>query len=139
MIFDNEEPNMLKPTVLQAGDTIGIISPSWGGAGVFPHRIENGVKYLESLGYQVKMAEHAGNSNGYVSDTAENRAQDIHDMFSDPDVKMILAAIGGDHSCHLLPLLDFDLIRQNPKIFMGYSDITVLNIAIWQQTGLTHL
>jgi muramoyltetrapeptide carboxypeptidase LdcA involved in peptidoglycan recycling len=57
-------------------------------------------------------------------------------MFRDPDVRLILAAIGGDHCCHLLPLLDFDLIRENPTLFMGFSDITVLNVAIWQQTGL---
>lgn len=128
---------MLKATVLQKGDTVGIVSPSWGGVGAFPHRAEMGIKHLESLGYRVKVGEHAANQDGYLSDTAENRAQDIHDMFQDPDVKMILAAIGGDHSCHLLPLLDFDLIRQNPKIFMGFSDNTVLNVAIWQQTGLT--
>jgi muramoyltetrapeptide carboxypeptidase LdcA involved in peptidoglycan recycling len=57
-------------------------------------------------------------------------------MFGDSEVKAIIAAIGGDHSCHLLPLLDFDLIRKNPKVFMGYSDITVLNVAIWKETGL---
>lgn len=128
---------MLKPAVIQEGDTIGIVSPSWGGAGAFPHRAEAGIKYLESLGFKVKVGEHAANQDGYVSDSAENRAQDIHDMFRDPEVKMILAAIGGDHSCHLLPLLDFDLIRQNPKIFMGFSDNTVLNNAIWHRTGLT--
>jgi muramoyltetrapeptide carboxypeptidase len=127
---------MLKAPVLQPGDTIGIISPSWGGAGAFPHRVERGISQLESLGYKVKTAEHALNQNGYISDTAENRVQDIHDLFADPEVKMILAAIGGDHACHLLPLLDFDLIRQNPKIVMGYSDMTVLNVAIWQQTRL---
>lgn len=128
---------MLKAVTLQKGDTIGIVSPSWGGVGAFPHRAAAGIKHLQSLGYKVKMGEHAANQDGYVSDTAENRVQDIHDMFRDPEVKMILAAIGGDHSCHLLPLLDFDLIHQNPKIFIGYSDITVLNVAIWQQTGLT--
>jgi muramoyltetrapeptide carboxypeptidase len=57
-------------------------------------------------------------------------------MFRDPDVRLILSAIGGDHSCHLLPLLDFDLIRGSPTIFMGFSDTTVLNVAIWQRTGL---
>ena len=57
-------------------------------------------------------------------------------MFRAPEVTAIIAAIGGDHSCHLLPHLDFDLIRDNPKVFMGYSDITVLNVAIWNQTGL---
>ncbi len=127
---------MIKPLRLKFGDTIGIISPSWGGAGRFPHRVEQGIQCLRGLGFDVRLAEHALNQNGFVSDTPENRVQDIHDMFADPSVKAIIAAIGGDHSCHLLPLLDFELISRNPKIFMGYSDITVLNAAIWKKTGL---
>ena len=127
---------MLKPRKLQPGDTIGIVSPSWGGAAAFPHRVKNGVAYLESQGFIVELARHANEQLGFVSDTAENRAADIHDMFERPEVAAIIAAIGGDHSCHLLPHLDFALIRDNPKIFMGYSDITVLNVAIWNECGL---
>ena len=109
---------MRKAPKLQRGDTIGIVSPSWGGAGLFPHRIEQGVRHLESLGFKVKIAPHALNQRGFVSDSAENRTQDIHEMFRDPEVKAIVAAVGGDHSCHLLPKIDFDLIRDNPKIFI---------------------
>ena len=127
---------MIKPPRLNFGDTLGIVSPSWGGAGAFPHRVEQSVKYLNKLGFKVKFGQHCLNNKGYVSDTPENRAQDMHDMFADPSVKAILASIGGDHCCHLLPLLDHELIMKNPKIFMGYSDITVLNIAIWKRTGL---
>jgi muramoyltetrapeptide carboxypeptidase LdcA involved in peptidoglycan recycling len=127
----------IKPPKLKPGDTIGIVSPSWGGAGRFPHRTERGVACLESLGYKVKMGKHALNQRGFVSDSAENRVADLHAMFKDRKVKAIIAAIGGDHSSHLLPLIDFDLIQDNPKIFMGYSDITVLNVALWQLTGLT--
>lgn len=127
---------MLKPPKLQLGDTVGIISPSWGGAGTFPHRVEQGVRQISRLGLKVRFAEHALNQNGYVSDTPDNRARDIHEMFADPDVRAIIASIGGDHACHLLPLLDFELIRNHPKIFMGYSDVTVLNVAIWKKTGL---
>ena len=127
---------LVKPARLREGDTVGVISPSWGGGAVFPHRVERGVGYLESLGFRVKIAPHAMNSVGYVSDTTENRVADIHAMFGDPEVRAVIATIGGDHSCHLLPLLDFDLIRDNPKIFMGYSDVTVLNVAIWAKTGL---
>ena len=127
---------MLKPRKLRPGDTIGIVSPSWGGAGAFPHRVQNGVAYLESQGFVVELARHAKEQLGFVSDTAENRAADIHDMFARPEVAAIISAIGGDHSCHLLPHLDFDLIRDNPKVFMGYSDITVLNVAIWNECGL---
>jgi len=126
----------LKPPRLQTGDTIGIVSPSWGGAGKFPHRTQQGIEQLNALGFRVRLAPHALSHQGYVSDTAANRAQDINALFADPEIKAIIASIGGDHSCHLLPLLDFDLIARNPKIFMGFSDITVLNVAIWQQTGL---
>lgn len=127
---------MLKPPILQPGDTVGIVSPSWGGAGAFPHRTRQGISQLEALGYKVRLAKHALSHSGYVSDSAAHRAEDIHELFADPQVRAVIAAIGGNHSCHLLPLLDFDLIARNPKIFMGYSDITVLNVAIWQRTGL---
>ena len=129
-------PENLKAQRLNEGNTIGIISPSWGGAGYFPHRVEKAQQHLASLGFEVKFAKHALNAKSFVSDTALNRAQDINDMFADSSIKAIIAAIGGDHSCHLLPYLDFELIAKNPKIFMGYSDVTVLNIAIWQKTGL---
>lgn len=127
---------LILPPRLQQGDTVGIISPSWGGAGAFPHRAEQGARQIEALGFQVRFAEHARDQNGYVSDTPENRTADIHDLFADPSVRAVISAIGGDHACHLLPLLDFDLIRGNPKIFIGFSDTTVLNMAIHTQTGL---
>lgn len=113
-----------------------MVSPSWGGLGRFPHRLERARSYLHSLGYRLKLAPNALGDAGYVSGTPEERAEDINAMFADPEVNAIVAAIGGDHSCHLLPLLDFDLVTRNPKIFMGYSDITVLNVAIQQRTGL---
>lgn len=116
-----------------------MVSSSWGGAGLYPHRLERGVAKLEALGFRVKVGEHARNSSGWVSDTPENRARDIHAFVRDPEVKLILAAVGGDHSCQLLPHLDFELIARHPKLFCGFSDITVLNVAIWQQTELTTL
>jgi len=103
---------------------------------MYPHRVERGVQHLKSLGFEVRIAPCALNQRGFVSDTPQNRANDIHCMFRDSEVKAIVSAIGGDHSCHLLPWLDFDLIRRNPKVFMGFSDVTVLNVAIWKQTGL---
>jgi len=127
---------MIKPPRLKPGDTIGIVSPSWGGAGAFPHRVEQGIRQLEAMGFKAKLAPHAMGQHGFVSATPENRASDLHVLFTDPQVKAILAAIGGDHACHLLPLLDFDLIQSHPKILMGFSDNTVLNVAIWQRTGL---
>lgn len=126
----------MKAKRLQPGDTIGIVTPSWGGPAIFPHRLDNAIGYLESRGFHVRVAPHARGSNGFVSGTVTERTADLHDLFADPDVRAIIASVGGDHSCHLLPDLDFELIAQNPKVFMGYSDITVLNVAIWQRTGL---
>jgi muramoyltetrapeptide carboxypeptidase len=127
---------VLKPARLRPGDTVGIVSPSWYGGEDVGHRVERGAAHLRSLGFAVKIAPHALNSTGYVSDTPEHRAADIHALFADSQVRAIIATIGGDHACHLLPLLDWDLLRANPKIFMGFSDITVLNVAIWSMTGL---
>lgn len=126
----------MKATRLRPGDTIGIASPSWGGPAAFPHRLENGIAYLESRGFRIRVGEHARGQDGFVSGTAAERVRDLNDLFSDPAVAAIIASVGGDHSCHLLPHLDFDLIARNPKVFMGYSDVTVLNVAIWQRTGL---
>lgn len=126
----------IKAHRLGPGDSVGIVSPSWGGAALFPHRVAKGVAQLESMGFRVKFGGHALNELGFVADSPQNRVSDLHEMFRDPEVRLILAAIGGDHSCHLLPYLDFDAIRAHPKLLMGYSDITVLNVAIWKETGL---
>jgi len=132
------EGQCVKPPRLMEGDKIGVISPSWGGEAEYPHRVERGVRYLESLGFRVKMGPHVMNYIGYVSDTAENCVADIHEMFRDPGMKAIVPMIGGDHSCHLLPLHDFDLIRENTKIFMAYSDVSVLSVALWTKTSLVN-
>jgi muramoyltetrapeptide carboxypeptidase len=126
----------IRPPRLRSGDFVGIASPSWGGAGLFPHRVEQATRHLEKLGFRVKFGDHALNQHGYVSDSPENRLADLHQLFLDPEVKVVIAAIGGDHACHLLPGLDFDLLRRHPTALVGFSDITVLNVAIWQQTGL---
>jgi muramoyltetrapeptide carboxypeptidase len=126
----------LLPKALEPGDTIGIVSPSWFGGDACLDRANRGIDTLNRLGFQVRVGKHALNNAGHVSDTARRRVEDLHAMFADPEVSAILATIGGDHSCHLLPLIDWELIRSNPKIFMGFSDITVLNVAIWSQTGL---
>lgn len=78
-----------------------------------------GLSQLRQLGFKVILGKNTLNHLDYVSDTPENRVADIHQLFSDPAVKAIIAAIGGDHSCQLLPLLNFDLIKNNPKIFLN--------------------
>lgn len=126
----------VKAPALRYGDTIGIVAPSWCGPAVFPHRVERGVQFLEAEGYRVVLGAHAKGRDGYISGAPADRVADIHQFFVDPDVRAIVAAIGGDHSCQLLPLLDFETIRAHPTIFMGYSDISVLNVAIQAMTGL---
>lgn len=126
----------IKPHRLLPGDTIAVVSPSWGGAGLFPHRVELAQKQLARMGFSLKVAPHALETGSWTSASPEQRAADIHTAFRDPEVRAVIAAIGGDHSNQLLPLLDFDLLRAHPKIFIGYSDITVLNLAIWKLARL---
>lgn len=128
--------SLILPRRLCPGDTIGIVSPSAGLAGLFPHRVEQGVRMLEKMGFRVIFSEHARDCDGWASSSPEHRAQDIHNMFADSDVKLILSAIGGNHSNQVLKHLDFDLIKKNPKIFVGYSDITVLHHAFASQANL---
>jgi muramoyltetrapeptide carboxypeptidase len=129
-------PKIIRPPRLRPGDKIAIVSPSSGCAGLFPHRTQRGLSEIRHLGFTPVLAPHALNCVSYVSDSPENRAIDINMMFRDPEIKAIIAAIGGNHSCHLLNLLDYETIAKNPKVFMGYSDITVLNNAIHKMTGL---
>ncbi len=125
----------LPPRVV-AGDTVAIVSPSWGALGRWPHRLKRGTAYLESLGLRVKVMPNAMKSERWVAGTPQERADDLNAAFADPGVGVILAAIGGNHSNQVAPLLDFDLIAEHPKPFVGYSDNTVLHWAIHQRTGL---
>ncbi|MEJ7839484.1 MAG: LD-carboxypeptidase, partial [Thermomicrobiales bacterium] len=106
----------IKPPALRPGDTVGIVSPSWFGGPAFERRANRGIAELHRLGFRTRVGAHAYKNDGWVSASPERRVADIHDMFADPDVRAIVCTIGGDHSCHLLPLLDWELIRSNPKI-----------------------
>jgi len=124
------------PKKLKKGDTIGVISPSAGLGPIFPHRIVQAEKNLSKLGFKVKYAKNSLKNNGYISSSAKERADDIHEMFRNKEVKAIIASIGGDHSNQVLKYLDFEIIKNNPKIFMGYSDISVLHFAIAVKANL---
>ncbi|MGI8407278.1 MAG: S66 peptidase family protein [Actinomycetota bacterium] len=117
---------LTRPPAPEPGSTIAIVSPSAPGVASWPHRVEAGTRYLEQLGHQVRLMPNASLSTGWTAGTGEERAADIHAAVSDLDVSVVLAAIGGNHSAQLLPYLDYDLIGSHPKIFQGYSDITVL-------------
>ena len=128
--------NLTIPKKLNKGDIIGIISPSAGLGPIFPHRIKQAEKNLTKLGFKVKYAKNSLKNCGYVSASAKDRADDIHEMFLDKDVRAIIATIGGDHSNQVLKYLNFEIIKNNPKIFLGYSDITVLHFAFASRANL---
>jgi muramoyltetrapeptide carboxypeptidase len=127
---------LINPNRLAKGDLISIVSPSAGIANIFPNRVERGIKQLENMGYKVKVEKNALNKEKWLSGTIEDRVNDIHDAFIDKEVKAIICSIGGNHSNQILSSLDYDLIYNNPKIFLGYSDITVLHLAIAKKANL---
>jgi muramoyltetrapeptide carboxypeptidase len=127
---------LTRPARVRPGDTVAIVSPAFGAVGRWPHRVERATRYLESLELKVRVMPNAARSDGWASAPPRARADDLHEAFADEDVRVVLAGIGGNHSNQLLPLLDFDLIGANPKVFQGYSDITVLHWAIAKHAGL---
>lgn len=124
----------VKPSVLKNGDVIGLITPASPVADAT--RIERAVRYLEQLGYRVAVGKQVGQSKGYLAGTDEQRAEDLHSMFANPDIKAIMCLRGGYGTPRLLSLLNYKLIARHPKIFVGYSDITVLQLAFWKKCGL---
>lgn len=127
---------LAKPRRVRPGDTVAVVSPSYGALGQWPHRVERGTAYLESLGLRVRLMPNAARSDAWASAPPEDRAADIHDAFVDEEISVVLCGIGGNHSNQLLPHLDFELIRKHPTIFQGYSDITVLHWAFAAHSGL---
>lgn len=122
---------LMKPNKLQRGDRIATVSPSWGGAGEaeLNWRYEQGVKRLEEVfGLEVVAMPNSLKSAEFLYNNPQARAEDLMTAFSDPTIKAIIANIGGDDSIRLLPYIDFDVIANNPKIFMGYSDVTIAHL-----------
>ncbi|HUV61928.1 MAG TPA: LD-carboxypeptidase, partial [Thermoplasmata archaeon] len=126
---------IIKPAKLTKGATIGIVSPSGFSE---PFGLGQGVNYLRELGYKVVLGECTRNltRHGFMAGKDDERARELMDMFANEDVDAIFASRGGYGAMRILPLIDFDIIKDNPKIFMGYSDITTLHITIHQRTGL---
>ena len=127
------EQKLIKPKALKKGDTIGLITP---GSFIEEDDLQKAVDNLEALGFKVKLSENIRKERGYTAGTKQERIDDLHNMFADDKVDGIWAARGGYGCSGLLPLIDFDLIKKNPKVFIGYSDITVLHLAIFKKTGL---
>ncbi len=124
----------LKPPRLRKGDLIGIVSPASPPSS--QEKIDKGVLYLERLGYRVRIGRHVMAQHGYLAGTDELRAEDLNSMFRDPEVKAIFAIRGGYGTPRLLQMVDYSAVRRNPKILVGYSDLTALQLALYKKTGL---
>jgi muramoyltetrapeptide carboxypeptidase LdcA involved in peptidoglycan recycling len=124
------------PQKLKAGDEIRVIAPSLS-LGLIPQAIRDGAtKKLEELGFKITFSQNAEEKDEFVSSSIASRVADLHEAFADKNVKGILTVIGGFNVNQILSYLDYDLIKNNPKVLCGYSDITALSNAIYHKTGL---
>ena len=126
-------PAIIKGLRLQPNQTVGVIAPS---SPVDQSDISEGLRLLESFPLKVTQGEHLFDHVHYLAGSDHDRLSDLHEMFSDPEVKAIFCARGGYGSARLLKEIDFSMIRNNPKIFVGFSDLTALLIALYKECGL---
>ena len=133
-VAEKDTSKVIKPKALKKGDTIGLVCPAY--SAFLKEDVTVAIEGLQAMGFKVKQGEHIYDRYGYLAGKDEDRAKDINVMFADPNVNAIMAMHGGWGSARILPLIDYDLIQQNPKIFMGYSDITALLIAIYAKTNM---
>ena len=124
------------PPKLKKGDEIRIIAPSGSLTRVRKDVLERSLAYLDENGFRVTYSTNCREMDSFSSSSVESRAADLHEAFADPDVKAVMACIGGFNVNQILPYIDYDLIRANPKILCGYSDITALLNAVYARTGL---
>jgi muramoyltetrapeptide carboxypeptidase len=124
----------VKPRVLKPGDTVGLITPSTYVSD--PDRIDLALRTIDYFGLKPKLGRNVRKRTGYLGGTVQERIDDLHAAFSDPEVKAVFCIRGGYGSAQLLDSINYELIRKNPKIFIGYSDITAMHLAIHRMTGL---
>ena len=122
------------PRRLSTHDLIGIIAPA--SPVEDESKTEQGIRYLEGLGYRTVIGKHVRERTGYLAGSDDARAEDIHAMFANRRVKAVFCLRGGYGSPRLLSRLDYRLVARNPKIFVGYSDITALHLAFWSKSRL---
>lgn len=125
--------NIIKPKKLNLGDTISIIAPS---GRVQEEKIFNAKKYFENKGYNVKLGKNIFKNLRYMAGTDEQRLEDLENAFADEETNAIFCARGGYGAIRIVNKIDYTIIKNNPKIFCGYSDITALSAMIYKKTGL---
>jgi muramoyltetrapeptide carboxypeptidase len=126
--------SIIKAPRLTANDTVGIIAPA---SPVSKPEIVEGLQLVESFPLKVRLGSHLFDRLSYLAGSDRDRIFDLHQMFSDPEIKAIFCTRGGYGSARLLDNIDFDLIRENPKVLVGFSDLTALLIALYKASGLT--
>ena len=127
---------MIRPNKIKIGDTIGVVAPSNPIIDDNVQEIEEAKKIIEELGFKVKFSKNLFSNMNSYSASAREKAEDINEMFNDKDVKMIWCAKGGENSNSTFEYLDYEMIKHNPKIICGYSDITSLTNMITEKTDL---
>lgn len=127
-------PESIKPAALKAGDTVGFISP----AGIVYDETQFDLmqNVMESMGLKVRFGKNSRNRFGYLAGNDSERASDLNEFFANPEIHGIVTVRGGWGSNRILPLINFENIRNNPKFFCGFSDITSLHLSIYRNTGL---
>lgn len=126
---------MIKPKRLSKGEIIAVVSLSWGGLGddCFIHKFNIAKERLEKdFGLEVICMPHALKGSKFIANHPELRAKDLMDAFSDNSISAIFCAIGGDDTIRILPYIDLEIIKNNPKIFMGYSDTTINHFMMYK-------
>jgi len=131
---ERSNPSSLLPKSLKKGDIVGLISPSSATAERIQFMFAQ--EALEALGLKVKLGENLKKRRGHLAGTDEERAGDLNNMFADDEVKAIICIRGGSGAARILPMIDYNSIKKNPKPLIGYSDITALHNAIHAKTGL---
>ncbi|MBI1761851.1 MAG: LD-carboxypeptidase [Acidobacteria bacterium] len=127
-----ETPALIKPPALRPGDTVAIVAPA---SNLKPDYLQRGVAELERLGFRIKYAPDILDKARYTAGSDERRARELHAAFADPDVKAVWAARGGYGAMRLFKLLDDASLVQQPKIFIGYSDMTALHLRFYRRFG----
>jgi muramoyltetrapeptide carboxypeptidase len=122
---------------LKVGDSIGIFSPSSPITYLCPKRFESAKKYLQNKGFKLIEGNLTGKYDYYRSGSIKERAAELNDLIRNPEIKCIMSTTGGMNSNSILPYIDYDEFRRNPKIIIGYSDVTAILLAIYAQTGIS--
>ncbi len=122
---------------LKKGDYIGIFSPSSPITYSCPKRFERAKKYLQDKGFKIVEGNLTGKYDFYRAGSIKERAEELNNLIRDPEVKCIMSTIGGMNSNSLLPYIDYEAFKKNPKIIIGYSDVTAILLAIYEQTGIS--